>query len=129
MLSGMNTLETAKQNVLTARAMFATVDALVASECPVEPADYCTNDDASLAYEVACDAIATQHDLDGARRLAHAAEENLLDLTFFELSKAESALAVFGAADIALVWEKLPVMRKSYATRAKLVELALSLKM
>lgn len=122
MLDGMNALETAKQNVINARAMFATLDALVAEECPAEPADYCTNDEASLAYELACDAIAAKHDLHGARRLAHAAEENLLDLAFFELSKMDHP-----EPEIALVWEKLPAMRKNVVTRAKLVDLALRL--
>jgi hypothetical protein len=111
----------AQNAYMTAKALHETARAVADAEIKAttaEPADYCANQAAALAYEEAVVAIEAAHDVDTLRRVLRLAEDTLIDW-------AMDAVSV--VPRFAEVKASIPAMRASYKLRGKLIDTCMRL--
>ena len=115
------TFSPAQNACMTAKALYETARAAADAEIAAtltEPADYCANEEAALAYEEAVVAIEAAHDVDGLRRLCRLAEETLIDWAMDAVSSVPRFAEVKAA---------IPAMRASHKHRNTLIATCLRL--
>lgn len=119
----MRTISPAQNACMIATALYenarAAADAEIAATL-TEPADYCANEEAALAYEEAVIAVERKHDVDNLRRLCRLAEDTLIDWAVGEC-------AALNRPEFREVQAALPAMRVHMKHRARLVATCLRL--
>jgi hypothetical protein len=111
----------AQNAYMMAKAIFVTARAAADAEIKAtlsEPADYCANEAAALAYEESVVAIETTHEVDTLRRVLRLAEDTLIDWAMDTVSVVPRFSEVKAA---------IPAMRASYKLRGKLIDTCMRL--